>query len=333
MENNDITFLYGIAKRHSLGALTQPPRALSGGFSHKMYSLFTSDGNYAVKLLNPEIMRRPDTMDNFHRAEQLEAMLEERALPIIAAKRIDGVKMQSFGGRYYYIFDWFDGKALKDGEVCEKHCAAAAAVLAGIHTIGRREQMFCGDAPDTDWSALADRLIAADAALGAELSDCTDTLYDMQRRAADAVKRVPPQISVCHNDMDMKNVLWRGDECRVIDLECLSYQSPYIELFEMLLCWSGYEECAVRPALMRAFTCSYARSGGLLPDDWETLYYADCGRLGWLEYNIERALNSSVSEDERALGREQVSQTLSHIRYYARAKDEILSILSGIKNE
>ena len=42
-----------ICRQLELGTLTAPPGPLSGGFLHKMYSLFTTKGRYAVKLLNP----------------------------------------------------------------------------------------------------------------------------------------------------------------------------------------------------------------------------------------------------------------------------------------
>lgn len=53
--------------------------------------------------------------------------------------------------------------------------------------------------------------------------------------------------------MDCKNVLWNGNDYRIIDLECLSYNNPFKELFELALCWSGYEDCKIDFQLFQAF--------------------------------------------------------------------------------
>lgn len=41
---------------------------------------------------------------------------------------------------------------------------------------------------------------------------------------------------ICHIDMASKNVLWLDNEFKLIDLECLGYSNPYVELFELALC-------------------------------------------------------------------------------------------------
>ena len=102
-----------IGAQLGLGKLTAPPAALSGGYMHKMYSLKTETGKYAIKLLNPYIMKRDTAMENFRQAERLEAKLESRGLPILPALIFEGKKMQETDGQYYYLFEFFGGKALQ----------------------------------------------------------------------------------------------------------------------------------------------------------------------------------------------------------------------------
>ena len=49
-----------ICSQLDLGRLLLPPVRLSGGLMHKMFSLETTRGRYAVKLLNPNVMLRPE---------------------------------------------------------------------------------------------------------------------------------------------------------------------------------------------------------------------------------------------------------------------------------
>lgn len=64
-----------------------------------MYSLFTTKGSYAVKLLNPYVMQRENVMDNYRTAEGIERMLEENGIPILPALIVNGRRMHRIDGR------------------------------------------------------------------------------------------------------------------------------------------------------------------------------------------------------------------------------------------
>lgn len=84
-----------IVSRLQLGTLKALPQRVSGGYMHKVYRLETTKGSYAVKILNAEIMKRPDALKNFQRAEYLEKILQENEIPIIPALEFKGEKMHS----------------------------------------------------------------------------------------------------------------------------------------------------------------------------------------------------------------------------------------------
>jgi len=316
--------LYDIAGRLDLGAVAEPPRRLTGGFTHRMYSLTTVRGRFAVKLLNPHIMARPDAMDNFRRAESLEALLEKTAVPILPALRFGGEKMQALGGQYFYIYDWFDGRALSGSEILPSHCSIIGAGLAQIHRIDRREEPCAPEPIGFDWDFLTGRLLDAQPELGALVKGRRDMLHECQRRANEAFGRLPAVTAICHSDMDSKNVLWRGDECRIIDLECLGRSNPHLELYETALYWSGIEECSIDPQRFEAFIRSYAEAGGELPPDWAAVHDANAGRLGWLEYNIRRALGMDCAEDEIAIGISETKKTLAQLECYMRIREKLV---------
>ena len=43
--------------------------------------------------------------------------------------------MQEIDGQYFYVYEWYDGKSLKDGEITKYHCEEMGKVLAKIHNI------------------------------------------------------------------------------------------------------------------------------------------------------------------------------------------------------
>ncbi len=90
-------------ERKGIGTVDQPITPVSGGFLHRMYRVQADGKNYAVKHLNPEIMKRPDAMENYKSAEALEKILEDAGIPIVAAMTIDGSKMQTIFVNYFYV--------------------------------------------------------------------------------------------------------------------------------------------------------------------------------------------------------------------------------------
>ncbi|MGN1118314.1 MAG: phosphotransferase enzyme family protein, partial [Acutalibacteraceae bacterium] len=246
---------------------------------------------------------------------------------ILPALTFNGKKMQKINGQYFYLFDYYEGKSLKDEEITIEHCRKIGEFLAKIHSIEKQTLPYNRSEINVDWDTLIEILSTNNSELYSLLSANRDILYESQQKGNAAIKRVPPVLTICHNDMDSKNVLWSGDGCRIIDLECLCWSSPFIELYEMALCWSGYEKCNIDFNLFKALIQSYADNGGELSDDWETIYYSSYGRLEWLEYNVKRALGIDCGKDEIEIGVSEVRETMEHIIYYNGIKDKILENL------
>lgn len=325
----DVELLDKICQQYNLGKLETAPVSLKGGFMHKMYSLFTDTGKYAIKLLNPFVMHRETASENFQNAEELELVLETIKLPIIPALLFNGSKMQKIDGQFFYLYQWFDGHALKNKEIEEIHCTKIGRLLAEIHDLDRKKGIYNRNEIHIDWDFYINQLLQKNKRLYNLLKENHSLLFESQRNGNIASKKLPSVLSICHNDMDSKNVLWLGSDCRIIDLECLSYSNPFMELYETALCWSGYEECGIDYNLLSLFIHSYAEAGGVLPTDWETIYNSNNGRLEWLEYNIKRALGMECSKEEIELGIFEVNSTMAHVLYYHSAKSDIINCLKN----
>ena len=304
-----------LCQQLNLGALTAEPIRLYGGLMHKMYRVATEGGVYAVKCLNPHVMARPTAAANFATAEELERKLEQTALPLLPALTIGGRKMQEMGGAYCYLFPYFEGKALTEGDITPCHCAIVGGLLARLHQVEQKVGPIQREILALDWDGFA-------------LSDEDKDLLEQMQTAANAAL-LPPLSTICHNDMDPKNVLWNGMDCRIIDLECLGYGSPYLELLETALCWAGYESGTVDFDRFTAFVNAYAQAGGDLAADWAAVYAANCGRLEWLHYNLLRA-GGSEGEENRRLGKAEVAKTLVCIKGYTKIQDEIVRVMDNI---
>jgi len=328
MTTNETAILDNIRKLLSLGTLTISIKRVAGGFMHKMYRLETDAGIYAVKLLNPVIMTRPDVFKNYETAEHLEKKLQENGIPVVPALEFDGKKMQCISNQYFYIFDWVAGHALTAGEIQKEHCEIIGAILARIHNIERSKNSLLRNDLNIDWDFYIELAREKCPDILELLKVNKELLYKSQADGNDALKRISDTTVISNGDMDSKNVLWVGGEPQIIDLECLGYGNPYTELFQLALCWSGYEQCAINYDLLKAFVKAYTKEWGTIDADWEDIYKSNLGKLEWLEYNVKRALMLECgSHEEQQLGIEQAEETMAHIIYYDRVKEKLLSEL------
>lgn len=322
MEN---TIFETICAQLRLGELLSPPVPLSGGFLHRMYGIDTQRGKFAVKLLNPEIMARKEAPENFRTAEALELRLEQAGLPILPALTFHGRKMQQAEGRFYYLFDWFDGKALEGDEITDLHCGEIGKSLASIHRIDRRAAPCPREKLEIPWEDYCREAEQKSPEIFRELSCRLALLIRLQERGNRALPSLPGETSVCHNDLDPKNVLWQGAAHRIIDLESLSYDSPFVELYETAIAWAGCDFCRFRPKLFSAFVSAYEKAGGTLPEDWAVLHDGNMVRLDWLRYNLDRALGR-LGEQEIKSGAAMVLHTLGRIAYYDSIREQVLAV-------
>lgn len=304
----------------ALGTMVGEAVRLSGGYTHRMVGFETTSGHYAAKLLNREIMARPDALANYRRAEGFEALLEARGLPVLSAMTIGGRKMQQVDGQYLYLFPWFDGRTLQDGEITPDHCRAMGRALAQIHACAE-----CDAAPDDfdppDWQVLTAALAAhGDYADEARLMRSSlPLLTSVTEAAVHAAAFLPRRQTLCHNDMDAKNVMWQGNDFRIIDLECLGYADPHQELMDLAVSWAGWPgdgDC------FRAFVSAYARAGGVLPSRPDVTYDSRWNHLDWLAYNARRCMSQDA--EERAVARTQIGETIDKIRADQARRDMFL---------
>lgn len=318
------------AENLKLGKVMEKPVQVTGGLMHKMFKVVTEKGRYIVKLLNPNIMKRPTAMGNYKIADDIEEILKQNNIPAVYALIYNGSKMQELNGQYYYVFEWYDGRSLKDDEIKSFHCQRIGEALAKIHNIDLKNESFERNEIHIDWQKYVRLAKDMNSPVYDIIKDNVDLFnYSMMKGNA-AIKKIPPVKAICHNDMDSKNVLWLGDEFKLIDLECLGYSNPYLELFELALCWSGYESCNINFSLFNAFFKAYFENTNLDTDiDWEVMYYSNYGRLEWLEYNIKRALMLECdTAEEQQLGIREVKETVEHIIYYDKIKNDILKNIS-----
>lgn len=307
-----------------LGAVILPIESVSGGFLHRMYRVSTECGKYAVKHLNPQIMNRPGVHDNYKRAETIELLLEKEGIPIVPSLTVNGNKMQTIEGHYFYIFNWQEGHITDWNYITNDECNIAGNILGKIHAIN--PQNIPHTEPEfskINWHEYAQKAQDEKSEIASLLADNLQLLIYAEKELNQARASLPDILCISNEDMDPKNIMWDKGKPWVIDLECLDYGNPISHVLQLALQWSGITTCNIDIDKMIAFFDGYLAA-------YDNCFRAYSGVFGlaytwveWLEYNIQRALGACTDEAERRMGISEVRNTINRIKYIKDVEKEI----------
>ena len=306
-----------------LGVMLEEPVMITGGLLHKMYRVSTADGLFAVKLLNSEIMKRSEALSNTIRSEKI-AKAFDGLIPAVISLEIGGKQIHQLGEEYYMVFPWVDGVSVFSREITLYHCESIGNILGKMH---QQNLKIEGVIPKEDafqmfgWDAYLQRIYDLKNSDKEWMTAYRKSVEDIKRwnqKACDSESYLSKSAVISHRDLDPKNVMWNGDKPYIIDWEAAGYVNPYQEFLEVINYWADdgagnlvKEKC---DALITAY-CRYIDISTVL---WDEVFHGSYfGMLGWLEYNVKRALGIEASDEtEMRLGEEQVIGTIRELYAY-----------------
>jgi len=309
---------------HDLGEIQGPMVKVEGGLLHRMYRVNTSYGVYALKHLNPQIIKRPGVKNQYETSEVFAELCYESGIPASAAMIKEGHRLQVLGKDHFMIFHWEEGKVVPASEVKPRHAYKIGQYLYRIHKLKKANQALVYE--DILWDRYLDLL--PDDLVGV-YRERINLLKDMEASLKEYVSLFP---SRCwsHRDLDPKNVMWQGDQAFLIDWEASGPVNPDLELLELALYWSrdGKDEDCFLNALR-----GYQSQGPIEPDRlMKAIDVVSLNKLKWLEYNLNRTcgLEVCMDQEEEDLARNQVLLSLDEILAFSLSKKDIISLLNQL---
>ena len=338
-----------------LGYVVKAPVSVSGGLLHRMYHVTTFVGEYAIKVLNPNIMQRPHALQNTIYSEKI-AKAFEGLIPLIASLEIGGQQIQYMDGEYCLVFPWMDGASVFSKEITTKHCEAVGRILGKMHQCNLRMD---GMLPEENsfhmflWREILEKIFEKthemshfyqqSKQLGEYMMPSQDIMEAGDKKWVIAYKNALPDIEywnrkacesgeylsqiqvISHRDLDPKNVMWKDDMPYVIDWEAAGYVNPFQEFLEVVNYWTDDGKGNLVKEKFDVLFAAYSSYMDIRDVQWDAVLNGSfIGMLGWLEYNLNRALGLEASnQDEISLGEKQVCGTIQELYTY-QSKMELL---------
>lgn len=327
-----------LIKKENLGTMVKSITKVNGGLSHRMHKVVTDKGIYAIKELNSGVMKRQEAYSNFAFSEQVTDIAKENGITAIGAIKLKNNDiMRKINNRYFMVFAWIEGKTLKAEEITEKHCEIIGETLAKIHNIdfskiedNERKKI---NIEQFDWNKYLELAKKENKDYLNILEQNIEILYELNKKANEAIKCVNENLIISHTDLDRKNVMWRDYKPFIIDWEASGYINPTIELIQVAWYWSGGDVENLDYNKFEIVVNSYKKYAKKEIDtNIEKLIYADIyGGLGWLNYNFKRSLciENSYKQDEIELAENEIEQSIGEIKYNVSQMDKMIEILKN----
>ena len=309
-----------LCRKYHLGILQGVPEEVTGGLLHKLYRVSTDKGEYAIKRLNPNIMKRAEALRNMINSQLVSNELIG-VIPLVAAKCFDGKSIIELEGSFYIVFEWLDGKSIFVPDISEYHCGQIGRILGRIHAADIKVASMSkssGSRDEYDWNMLLEKAKQDNAECYLMLGESLADVMRWDNHAVSGLREVLQHQVISHRDLDPKNVMWKNDEPYIIDWEAAGYVNPYQELIEVLNYWISDEAGNYNKLKFDAVIRAYTESVDISKVSWDAVLDSSFdGMLGWLEYSIKRALGMEGADSrEQQEGMWQAKGTLCELRKY-----------------
>lgn len=309
-----------LCNRYDLGKPTAALEPVTGGLLHRVYRLQTTQGQFAIKVLNPTIMQYANVRENFRRSECIARAVAAANIPAVTALQSVGDIIQDIGQAAVIVFPWMDAQALSSAPARPGQARQIGRILGRIHALPLHfgeppssEPQTLPDAEDAEWAFLVAEAEKQQAAWASALRHSLPDIAAWIRSSKEARQTLQGGWVISHGDLDQKNVLWADEQTPwLIDWEAAGYVQPAIEAVGAALNWGGQASGTLEIASFEAFLEGYRQEAALKLEEVRCGLRAYCGDwCGWLKHSMGRSLGLAASDpEERALGTRETFSTL-----------------------
>jgi Ser/Thr protein kinase RdoA (MazF antagonist) len=314
-----------------LGHIESEPERVTGGLLHRMWRVSTESGYYAIKQLNPEVLKRTQARSDYINSEKISSAYARQGVPAIPAITHHDTPLHNCGEDTIMIFPWMDGETLPVGTVDPDRSFMIGLTLAALHSYQPNVDGLPTPIPlefdHNRWRDSVGRARALGLPWKSDIRSYIPVLIGMSVEYERVSKQLQEELVISHRDMDQKNVLWPDSKSpAIIDWESAGLTNPAQELFDTALNWSGY---AIDDPGLESFKSLIKGYRVVYKAPQTSGFMAFMGCLGnwmeWLEFNIERSTSDSIGGDEKQLANREVKSTLEILQLLYSRSQQLIS--------
>jgi Ser/Thr protein kinase RdoA (MazF antagonist) len=310
-------FIQILLKRYALERLLEEPKKIEGGLLHIMWKICTQNGEYAVKILNKEIISKEGVGSEYIVSEEIADQAKMYGIRAVSALRSQsGNLIEKVQEEYVLLYPWLHGKTLKQEEITPRHAEMIGRITAELHNAPIKALGL--KAPKhkyieiTQWVEILERLAGVCNEWKLDFVSLIPQILKVTPDIAQALEHNTVINVISHRDLDPKNVVWNVEKPFLIDWESAGYTTPGQELAALSLDWSSGNSEKLFIACLQGY-CSLRPIMG--EEILNGLFSALNNKLRWLEFNTRRALGvASQSNEEITLGNSECIKTIKDIK-------------------
>mgnify|MGYP000075359191 CR=1 FL=1 len=323
-----------LCEQMGLGSSCNPVTRIYGGLLHTMWRLDTDKGSYAIKQLSKDIdLQNAQIIRNYELSERIASRFVAQGIPGVCAITQSGKHLFMIDGSGFLVYPWVNAKALDGHAVSEHHALKIATILSKMHCLNLDEPEITKPEfythTDQKILELLDKAENFNCPFATDLRKNQKNILAANESYQKAISILKTHNIVSHGDLDQKNVLWDSSNNPIlIDWESACKINPTHDIINTAFYWSGITS-NFDTALFFKMIDAYQKAGGII--NKKHVVAAIDGTfswIGWLVYNIERSCVSDDS-DHKAIGIEQVNQTLATILRLQTVMPEVIKIIKG----
>ena len=303
----------------NLGEIIEAPKRIEGGLLNKIFKISTTKGNYALKLLNPEVISRKDGKKNIIFTEKVSNIAKSKGIKCISAHEINGELIHSIENKHFLIFDWFEGKPITEEELTLEKCNKIAKELALLHRINFNEiKNDCDiyyELDEINFDFYLSKINNKE--IKKLLNEVKDRFSELDKESIKNMEYIKNNLVISHRDLDLPNILWdKNDEPVIIDWETSGLVNPTLEVIDTAWNWAGGKDFFDKNKY-KSFLDTYVQEGGKL-EDYDKAFKADFkAKLRWFEYNLKRiTMFDFLDDEEKKLGEKEVIRSADEIKKF-----------------
>ena len=231
-----------LIKKCNLGSLLEPPKKIEGGLLNKMFKVSTTKGNFAFKLINPEVVKRKDGIKNILFTEKVSNIAKLNGIKCISAIEINNELIHSINGKYFLIFDWFDGRPINESELTEDKIKTVAKELCKLHKIEynnlKNECDITYELDKINFDFYLSKI--KDKNIYNLIKEIKYRFSNLDKESIESLIKIKDKKVISHRDLDLPNVLWNSENIPVIiDWETAGWVNPTLEVIDTAWNWAG----------------------------------------------------------------------------------------------